>query len=291
MAIRAVGLLSPGEMGSAVARVLIAGGLPVLSCLEGRSERTWERARAAGIREVPTCADLVTACDLVLSILAPAQAVAAARRVGEALRRTGASLLYVDCNAVAPATAREVAEIVATGGGTCVDAGIIGPPPTRPGVTRFYASGQRAADFAALGAYGLDVRVLGSEIGQASGFKMCYAALTKGITALAIAQLVAAARLGLLDSLVAELRQSQPDRYADMTRSLPACPARAGRWIGEMEEIARTFAAAGVPPGYHVGAAEVYRLVHEVLPGGLDAGGDADAALAEFVRRLARALD
>ena len=290
MAIQTVGLLSPGEMGSVVARVLIDRDMPVVTCLEGRGERTWERARSAGIRELATYEGLVEHCDLLLSILVPAEAEAAATRVGEALRRTGRRLLYVDCNAIAPDTARSVAEIIAASGGTCIDAGIIGPPPTREGITRFYASGQRAAEFAALAEHGLDVHVLGTGIGQASGFKMCYAALTKGTAALTIAQLVAAARLGLYEPLVNELQQSQPDRYSSMTHSLPAAPAKAGRWIGEMEEIARTLASVGAPAGFHEGAAEIYRLVHEAFPGGFDTKGDADAALAEFISRLARAL-
>ncbi|MHC4717505.1 MAG: NAD(P)-dependent oxidoreductase, partial [Planctomycetota bacterium] len=226
----------------------------------------------------------------LLSILVPAEAEAAARRVADALRRTGRRLLYVDCNAIAPDTARSVSEIIAAAGGTCIDAGIIGPPPTREGITRFYASGQRADEFAALEKHGLDVRVLGTDIGQGSGFKMCYAALTKGTAALAIAQLVAAARLGLYEPLVAELQQSQPDRYSGMAHSLPGTPAKAGRWIGEMEEIARTLASVGAPPGFHVGAADVYRLVQEAFPGGFDAKGDTDVALAEFIRRLARVL-
>jgi len=290
MAIQTVGLLSPGEMGSVVARLLIDRGMPVVTCLDGRGERTWERARSAGIRELATYEGLVEHCDLLLSILVPTEAEAAATRVAEALRRTGRRLLYVDCNAIAPDTARSVSEIIAAAGGTCIDAGIIGPPPTREGITRFYASGQRADEFAALAKHGLDVRVLGTGIGQASGFKMCYAALTKGTAALTIAQLVAASRLGLYEPLVEELQQSQPDRYSNMAHSLPATPAKAGRWIGEMEEIARTLASIGAPAGFHEGAAEIYRLVHEAFPGGFDTKGDTDAALAEFVRRLARTL-
>lgn len=291
MAIQTVGLLSPGEMGSVVARVLIDHGMPVVTCLDGRGERTWERARSAGIRELATYEDLVEHCDLLLSILVPSEAEAAARRVAVALQHTGCRLLYVDGNAIAPDTARSVSEIIAAAGGSCIDAGIIGPPPTREGITRFYASGQRADEFAALGKHGIDVRVLGTGIGQASGFKMCYAALTKGTAALAIAQLVAAARLGLYEPLVAELQLSQPDRYSDMARSLPATPDRTGRWIGEMEEIARTFASVGAPPGFHLGAADVYRLVQEAFPAGFDTEGDTDAVLARFIRRLTRALE
>lgn len=291
---KTVALLSPGDMGHVVARVLIDHGLPVVTCLDGRSQQTRQRAQSVGIEDVATYADLVTRCDLVLSILVPAQALGSAQRVARALDDTGSQLLYVDCNAVAPETGKAVAEVIEAAGSPCVDAGIIGPPPTREGVTRFYASGQRAAEFAELRQYGLDVRLLGDEIGQASGFKMCYASLTKGTAALVIAQLVTASRLGLFQALVAELKLSQVDRYASAARSLPGLPAKAGRWIGEMEEIARTFDAQGVSPGFHQGAADMYRLVHATFPDGAqtaDDADDADAALADFIAQLAGALD
>lgn len=287
---KTVALLSPGDMGHVVARVLIEHGLPVVTCLDGRSQQTRKRAQAAGIEEVATYADLVTRSDLVLSILVPAEAVGAAQRVAQALDDTGSQLLYVDCNAVAPETGKTVAAVIEAAGSACVDAGIIGPPPTREGVTRFYASGQRAAEFAQLHQYGLDVRLLGDEIGQASGFKMCYASLTKGTAALAIAQLVAASRLGLYHDLVAELKLSQGDRYAGAARSLPGLPSKAGRWIGEMEEISRTFDAQGVSPGFHQGAADVYRLVHAAFPDGSPTAEDDDANLAGFIAQLARVL-
>ena len=286
-----VALLSPGDMGHVVARVLIDHGLPVVTCLEGRSQQTRQRAQSVGIEDVATYADLAQRCDLLLSILVPSEAVGAAQRVAQALDDTGGELLYVDCNAVSPETGKAVAEVIGAAGSGCVDAGIIGPPPAREGVTRFYASGQRAAEFAELRQYGLDVRLLGDEIGQASGFKMCYASLTKGTAALAIAQLVTASRLGLYDALVSELKLSQTDRYAGAARSLPGLPSKAGRWIGEMEEIARTLEAEGVPPGFHQGAAAIYRLVHATFPDGSPPADDADANLADFIAQLARSVD
>ena len=139
---------------------------------------------------------------------------------------------------VAPQTARNIEQIITATGNCCIDAGIIGPPPTREGVTRFYASGKDVATFAELNKYGLDVRLVGDEVGQASGFKMCYASLTKGRYAIALEQLIAAQKMGLYDALIAEMAMSQVPMLEDMQRMLPGVPAKAGRWIGEMEEIA-----------------------------------------------------
>ena len=292
MPVRIVGLLSPGDMGHVVGRVLVENGMPVVTCLEGRSDRTRALAGEAGIEDVPTCPDLVRRADLILSILVPSEALNAAGVVAQALKETGERLVYVDCNAIAPATARSAAGIIAEAGSVFVDAGIVGAPPRRAGTTRFYASGADTEPFEALDEYGLDVRVVGREIGQASGLKMCYAALTKGFFALSTELLLAAQRLGLYEHLVDEFRLSQPERYASMEREVPATPPKAGRWIGEMEEIARTFADLGLTPKIHQGAADIYRLVSQTPLGEeTPESRDTSRTLAQMVALLARSLD
>src|SRR4026208_1102649 len=104
---RSVALISPGDMGQAVGALLVRGGVRVLTCVEGRSERTRGLARAAGFPELATLECLVREPGLLLSIVPPAQAVAVARDVAGALGATGSRLTYVDCNAAAPRTARQ----------------------------------------------------------------------------------------------------------------------------------------------------------------------------------------
>jgi 3-hydroxyisobutyrate dehydrogenase-like beta-hydroxyacid dehydrogenase len=263
MALKTVAILSPGDMGHTVGRVLSEHGLRVVACLKGRSERTRMLAQSANIDDVPTYKDLVTEADVALSILVPEQAKAAAQAIAEAMNDAGARPLYVDCNAIAPQTVCEIAEIIAAAGGRFVDASIIGPPPRRPGSTRFYASGPDVAAFAELGHFGLDVRPLGDEVGQASALKMCYAALTKGLTALCTELLTAAALMGVSEPLKAEFQLSQSALYERMEKGLPTTPPKARRWVGEMEEIAATFAHVGLTPKIFEGAADVYRLVSE----------------------------
>jgi 3-hydroxyisobutyrate dehydrogenase-like beta-hydroxyacid dehydrogenase len=207
------------------------------------------------------------------------------------VQRTGTDLLYVDCNAIAPETARAVGRIVESAGARFVDAGIIGPPP-RPGATgtRFYAAGAAAADFARLRDHGLDVRVIGERPGDASAVKMCYAALTKGTTAIMTQLLIAAERLGVSGPLRAELEESQPEMLQRMRRSVPAMVPKAHRWVGEMEEIARTFTAAGLTPLTFEGAAALYAFVADTPLGRVSpeewAGADRDCE--ELARELAR---
>ncbi len=258
-----IGILSPGDMGHTVGDVLRYNGLRVITCLEGRSQRTHGLAQKAGIVDVPTYIELVAEADLILSIMVPAEAMNAAEIVADALQQTEANLTYADCNAIAPQTVRKLGEVITSAGGIFVDASIIGPPPRRPGATRFYASGPQLNAFTNLNNYGLDVRVLGDEIGLASAIKMCYASLTKGLTALCTELLTAAEMLGVSDALTEEFKLSQATLYERMERGLPNMPPKARRWIGEMEEISDTFAHVGLTPNILTGAADMYRLVSD----------------------------
>jgi 3-hydroxyisobutyrate dehydrogenase-like beta-hydroxyacid dehydrogenase len=250
-------------MGHTIGQVLHAGGLRVLTHLGGRSERSRALAAQAGMEDTPSIDDLVGEAEILLSVLVPARATLVAEQVAAAIERTRADLLYVDCNAIAPPTVERIGARILSAGGRFADAGIVGPPPRKPGTTRFYASGPGAADFAELAAAGLDVRVIGDRIGQASGLKMCYAALTKGLIALGTELLLAAHLMGLDDALRDEQRDSIPSVLAWLEGMMPTMPPKAYRWVGEMEEIAATFAALGLTPRMLEGAADMYRFVAE----------------------------
>lgn len=263
MSIHRVAILSPGDMGHAVGRALGEAGLEIITCLQGRSDRTRTLAERANIRDVATMEDLVIEADLVLSILVPAEALNVATRIADALRTTGAGAAFADCNATSPQTALAIDEVIVAAGGRSIDASIIGGPPVRGNRPRFYVSGPDSGIMSHLDGKGIVVRLLGEKIGRASGIKMCYAALTKGTSALYTALLTAAEALDLSKPLRAELASSQSDAYKRMQAQVPSLPANAFRWIGEMEEIAATFEHVGVTPYFHRGAAEMFRLLSE----------------------------
>jgi 3-hydroxyisobutyrate dehydrogenase-like beta-hydroxyacid dehydrogenase len=259
-----IGIVSPGDMGHALGAVLVQYGLRVLTTLQGRSARTVALAAQAGITDIGDDTALVREADMLLSVLVPAQASAFAERMAAAMRTTQSTPLFVDCNAISPRTALSIERLLREVGAEVVDVGIIGSPP-RAGraETRLYASGSSAQRLAVLNEYGLDVRVIGPQVGQASGLKMCYASLTKGLTALATQALTAGEALGLSETLTGELRESQAELFAWFERQVPRMPPKAYRWVGEMEEIARTFADVGLPPEMLQGAAALYRLVEQ----------------------------
>ena len=260
--IESIGIIGSGDMGHAVGAALKAGGKRVLTALDGRSQRSRRLAEAAGIEDAGGLPALVGAADLVLSIVPPAAARDVAVAVAAAMQATGARPHFVDCNAVSPATMHELAEIAGAAGAAVTDCGIVGYGP-RPGgaATRFYVSGPEAGALMALDGNGIAVKPLGPEIGRASALKMAYAGINKGVLGLYAAGLIAAERMGLRAELVEELAGSQKAALERMRATVPWLATDAERWIAEMEEIAATFAAAGVTARYHEGAADVFRLL------------------------------
>jgi len=263
MTLKTIGILSPGDMGHSVGQVLGSHGLRVITCLRGRSERTRSLANQAHIEDVSTVQALVSEADMILSILVPAQAKQAAQGIANALVETKARPIYVDCNAVAPQTTHQIGEIITRAGGRFVDVGIIGSPPGKEGVTRFYASGSDVGAFEELSRFGLNVIVMGHQIGQASAMKMCYAAMTKGLVALCTESLTAAEALGVSQALKERLQSGSPSAvFKQVEQELPKMPEKSGRWIGEMEEIAKTFEQVGLTPRIFSGAADLFRFVY-----------------------------
>lgn len=261
MSLNTVAILSPGEMGAAVGKALKQHGHDIVTWLGGRSGPTRDRARTAGFREAPTLEALLSEAAAVFSILPPELAPAQAEAVAAAMTKSGHRPPYVDCNAVSPETAGRVGALIRGAGAAFVDVGIVGAPPGGPKPTRFFVSGENAALMDGFDGKGIKVVQSGPEVGRASAIKMCYAAITKGTSALHAAVLIAAERLGVADELHEELPYSVPDLYKRMDSMVPALPAVAGRYIGEMKEIARTMDAAGVTPNFHIGATELYQLL------------------------------
>ena len=254
-----IGVLHPGEMGAAVGGCLARRGFGVLWASAGRGPATAARAAAAGLLDVGTAGEMARQAEVILSICPPHAALEVARSVA------GFGGVYVDANAVSPATTREVAEIVTAGGASYVDGGIIGAPPHSPGDSRLYLSGLWAEEIGHLFAgTALDAQAIGDEIGQASAVKMAYAAWTKGTAALILAIRALAQAEGVEQTLVAEWQQSQPALTSRPHAAARSALQKGWRWVAEMEEIAATMAAAGLPPGFHQAAAAIYtRVPHE----------------------------
>jgi 3-hydroxyisobutyrate dehydrogenase-like beta-hydroxyacid dehydrogenase len=251
-----VGILHPGEMGISVAAAIQNAGYPVLWASEGRSPKTRERAVQHRLDDAGSLTALCAQCAIIVSVCPPH----AAEAVADAVIEQHFGGLYLDANATAPYTVIRIAEKMRAAGITCVDGGIVGGPAWQPHRTWLYLSGDAAGQIAQLFQAGpFETEVIGSDIGKASALKMVFAARTKGTTALLCAVLAAAEKLGVRDELERDWSRRDPDLVPQTQQRVRQVTAKAWRFAGEMEEIAATFATAGLPDGFHKAAATLYR--------------------------------
>ena len=262
MEIRDIGVLSPGDMGQALAIRLGEAGFAIHGALDGRSTDTRRLAAEAGVHDCGNVGELVRTCDLIVSVVSPANAPSVAGDVAAAIRESGRRVAFADMNAISPQLTRDEERLICDAGGIFIDGGIVGPPPrgerARP---KLYVSGPDAALFEQIHHPNLQVRVLSDRAGDASALKMCYAAMTKGVTAVTLELLIAAHELGVEEAVERELRDSRPDVLDWQMGNLATVPARSGRWVPEMQQIAKTFAEVGLTPTIFEGAAELYGMV------------------------------
>ena len=261
MRIESIGVMTPGDMGQAIAQQLTQKGMNICTALDGRSERSKTLSRQAGLTDVGSLARLTECCDVILSIMNPGAALEFAGNLSQALTMTKRRPLFVDCNAIAPVTVQEIEVKITAAGGRFADGSIIGSPPRGTAKCWLYVSGPEATPLQQLATPQLVVNVLSDRTGDASALKMCYATITKGVGALVLELLIAGRRLGIGEALEAQLKQTQCDIYESIIKKLPIMPPKAYRWVPEMEQIARCFEAVGMTPRMMQGAADIYKFV------------------------------
>src|SRR5262245_19363308 len=255
MNFKTVALLHPGNMGATIGAAAATSGARVLWVSHQRSPASRERARRAGLIEIDNLGKAVQESDVILSVCPPDAALDLARSVAEH-KFNG---VYVDANAVSRATAEEIGRIVTKAGASFVDGGIIGAPVKQAGTTRLYLSGGHAGEVAELfSASMLDARPIGSQPGAASALKVVYAAWTKCSDGLVLAIRALAAIEGVDQALSEEWSISQPELARKSTRAAAVAAPKAWRYVGEMKEIAASFEAAGLTPGFHNAAADIW---------------------------------
>lgn len=252
-------LLHPGDMGAGMGAALVDAGHTVYCALAGRSDTTRQRALKAGLTDAGTLQAALAKADVVLSVCPPHGALPLAREVA----RCGFKGMFIDANAIAPATARMAAMAIEDAGATFVDGGIVGGPPTRERPGRIYFSGANATRAVALfqGSY-VNASDLNGPVGKASAFKACFASWTKGTWALLAAIYAVAQAEGVDDALRAQWSKTHPE-LAKQLDEPSVNPAKAWRWISEMEEIALTYQSAGLPKEFFMAAADLYRRLEQ----------------------------
>jgi 3-hydroxyisobutyrate dehydrogenase-like beta-hydroxyacid dehydrogenase len=253
-----IGILHPGEMGVSVAASAINSGHEVYWTSDGRSEKTRIRAENHGLIETHSFAEICQVCEIILSICPPH----AAEEVAGAVIEHGFKGLYLDANAIAPQRSIKLATLLENAGVHFVDGGIIGGPAWTPQETWLYLSGEHAEAIATCFSNGpLATKILSREIGKASALKMCYAAYSKGTTALLAAVLATAETLGVRRDLYEQWDMDNQGFSDQVNQRVRRVTAKAWRFEGEMREIAATFREAGLPDGFHDASAEIYHRI------------------------------
>jgi 3-hydroxyisobutyrate dehydrogenase-like beta-hydroxyacid dehydrogenase len=284
-AMTTIGIVSPGAMGSALGRTWAAGGATVVATVAGRSERT--RGLAEGLTLLDGLDDVVGSSDVVVSVCPPEAAADVLDAVLVSATACGARPLVADLNAVSPRTMEDLAVRAGAAGVDLVDGSISGGPPAPGGDTLLYLSGARAAELADLPADGVRARVVGDRPGAASAVKMCTASVYKGTTAVWAQALQTGHHLGVLDVVLADLRERFPDTADRAARLVATATSKSGRFVAEMEEIAATQRAAGASGELFDGMAAVYRRLSATPLARLTPEQARDMAdLDEVLRRL-----
>ena len=250
-----IGILHPGEMGVSIAATAISNGHRVYWASQGRSDKTKARAEKHGLVNVHILPNLCKICRIVLSICPPEAAEEVARSVVEA----GFKGLYLDANAISPQRSIKIGQQMEANGIRFVDGGIIGGPAWIPRETWLYLAGEDAIEIASRLSNGpLETRIIGKEIGKASALKICYAAYSKGTTALLAAILATAESLGVRNQLYEQWDMDNAGFSDQVNQRVKRITTKAWRFEGEMREIAATFRGVGLPAKFHEAAAELY---------------------------------
>ncbi|KAF8317150.1 6-phosphogluconate dehydrogenase C-terminal domain-like protein [Clavulina sp. PMI_390] len=268
MSVVRIGILSAGSMGAAVGRRIIQNPrFETYTVVEGRSEATQARARDSGFKLSPSLGELIASTDILISILPPGEAIPFVREALTYIQRLldhGAHYTLVDCNALAPATTRMMAELVeAESAATFVDGSIVGLPPREGHSPAFYFSskGDGAAKLGKqLEGWGLITHVLDGGVGAASALKMSHASMTKGLIGLVALSMLGANANSVLPPLLAEISQTNKDAFAWVPFAAAELPKRSYRWVAEMQQIGSYYAEVGVPEGKELfeGIAKLY---------------------------------
>jgi putative dehydrogenase len=260
-----VAVVSAGDMGSAIGTRLARHGATVRTSVRGRSQLTRERAQADGFLLFEDDRDLIDGCDFLVSVIPSGQTIAFAERMRDPLSSLEKKPVYIECNPVAPKVVERIGAIVAAAGCPYVDAALIGDPPSRKDERgpRVYVCGAFANRCLVLREYGLDIRVLDLPAGAASAIKLSYSALTKGLQALGTAVFSRAEAAGVAEAFRAELAAGQPHIAEILDLFLPRLPAKAVRWVQEMDQLGDYMAdERGAGPMFEA-MARYYEIVAE----------------------------
>ncbi|MGZ7134875.1 MAG: NAD(P)-binding domain-containing protein [Methanobacterium sp.] len=225
-----IGFIGFGDVGYTLASGLLNEGMEVSTCIQGRSSKTQKIAEEMDLNLCKSNKELAEASDILISAVNPQSAIKIAQYVGEYV-----SGIYVDINNVSPKTVKKTLSFIKNG--KVVDASIIGA--VRKGLNvPIITSGPYADQFAELNNYGMNIEVIGAEIGQASAIKILRSSFTKGISALLFETLYSAYQMGIDQEVLKYISKTECEGFEISAASrLISSAFHAKRRYEEMDEV------------------------------------------------------
>lgn len=252
-----VGFLGFGEVASIISKGLMDGGAEVYTSLEGRSDRSRNLAGQSGVNICKDQLRVAEISDIIISAVVPAAAIEVAQRVGK--KSNG---IYVDINNVSPQTVKKALNYIANG--KTADAAIMGSIKKKGIKVQIIVSGDYANQFTKLNNYGMNIKVIGPNIGQASTLKMLRSSYTKGVSALLFESLNSAYKMGLDEKLLICLEETECPGFRESAISRIISSAfHAERRAQEMDEVLQMTAEHSNPLMIK-SAAEFYRKLSQI---------------------------
>lgn len=234
-----IGFLGFGEVASTLASGLLNNSADVFTCVEGRSLKTKELAKETELNLCKSNRELAEDSDILISAVTPFQAVKVAQEVGEYSKG-----IYVDINNISPSRANEALSYIKNG--KTADASIIGSVRKKGLNVHILVSGSCAKQFAELNRYGMNINVIGGEIGQASAIKLLRSSFTKGVSALLFETLYSAYKMGIDEEVLKYIAETEGEGFKDSAISrIISSAVHAKRRAEEMEEVVRLISKSG----------------------------------------------
>ncbi len=246
-----IGILYPGELGSALGVLLVSRtDHTVIATLEGRSPRTALHHQGSGIELRPSFEDVVATSDVIVSVVATGAAAETAQRFRDAAAHAPRQRLFIDINSIGPERAEQVAGFAIDGGAAFCDGSIHGLAKNLADGAKLYLSGPGAEQAERVFSPVMRTVNLGPRTGTASLMKMALGGLSKSVSSAFLDIGVFAQSAGIGEAFASEAKDFYPGLMEAIDRLVPTMPKHCKRRSEEMRELAATMKAAGTSASF-----------------------------------------
>lgn len=253
-----VGFIGFGEVASVLSKGLLNEGLDVLTCVNGRSSKSQSLAKKSGVKLCLRNSDVAEDADILISSVTPDMAFHVAKELGKSSKG-----IYVDINNVSSQTVKNSLAMIKNQ--KVVDAAIIGSVHKEGHMVQIIASGNSANDFEKLNDFGLNIKVVGPEVGQASSIKMLRSSYTKGVSTLLWETIFTAYKMGIDEEVLNIIAETEGPNFEESAKSrLVSSAFHSKRRFNEMKEV-QDFLSEIYEPTMAKCSGNVFGLIYERL--------------------------